>query len=132
MGPTNNEYLDKAERTHDAIDQTLQRTAQVANETDELGGVILENLEQQGNTIRNIHTSVLNIEGALRRSDALIRNFTKRMSSDFVIQGFFCLNAIMLTAVIVYGIHQSGGLDSGDDGSGSEGTPRDDDTPSAT
>ena len=60
---------------------------------------------------------------ALRRSDALIRNFAKRLSTDAAIQAFFCLNCLLVSAVIVMAIAREGTFDKDDD-SGGEGGDR--------
>ena len=99
------------------------------SETEELGGATLEQLQAQRQQIEDIHKQVISLEGALKRSDALIRNFAKRLSTDAAIQAFLCLNCLLLVGIITFSIYREGGLDSGDDTK--EGVPDDDDARSA-
>lgn len=127
QGPSNDEYLDMAEETHDKIENTLTSTLNVVNETEELGASTLEQLQKQGQQIAEVHKTILNIDDALHRSDALLRTFSKRMATDKIIQLFFALNLLIFIGMIVY--LAVGGVPSDDDGGGT--TPTTDDAPAA-
>mmetsp|Transcript_13472 Transcript_13472/g.16043 ORF Transcript_13472/g.16043 Transcript_13472/m.16043 type:complete len:244 (-) Transcript_13472:18-749(-) len=129
QGPTNDEYLDKAEETHDKIEDTLGNVLNVVNETEDLGSATLEQLAKQRDQIKDIHKTVLNIDDALNRSDALIRTFSKRMATDKIIQLFFMLNVLIFIGMIVY--LAMNGTSSDDDDGGAKTTddaPTDDTT----
>ena len=65
---------------------------------------------------------MLGIEDALKRSDALIRTFSKRMATDKMIQMFFMLNFLAVIGIIVYAVLKDQGL-------GDDDAPADDATP---
>mmetsp|Transcript_27728 Transcript_27728/g.61889 ORF Transcript_27728/g.61889 Transcript_27728/m.61889 type:complete len:202 (-) Transcript_27728:117-722(-) len=56
VGPTNDEYLDRAEQVHDQIDGSLQNMAGMTDEMEELGDAIAEQLDAQTQQIASIHT----------------------------------------------------------------------------
>lgn len=124
IGPTNDEYLDKTEEVHDKIDSSLANTLNLVNESEEVGAATLEALAAQRTQIEGIHGTVLNIEDALNRSDALLRQFGKRMATDRMIQFFFMLNVLGLIGIIIYSVLQNQGLN------GDDAAPADDATPS--
>jgi SNARE protein len=126
-GPTNDEYLDRTDAVHDDIDASLQATLQVVNDTEDLAAATAEQLAKQRDQIVDVHQSVLSIEDALKRSDALLRTFGKRMATDKMIQLFFMLNAVGVVGLIVYMVLQDQGVGASDDG----GQAADDATPGA-
>jgi hypothetical protein len=58
----------------------------VVSDTEELGSSTLEQLAKQREQIIDVHKTVLRVDEALTRSDALIRTFSKRMATDKIIQ----------------------------------------------
>lgn len=144
-GPTNDQYLDLTDKVHDDIDASLANTLQVVNDTEDLATATAEQLAKQREQITDVHHSVLSIEEALKRSDALLRTFGKRMATDKMIQLFFMLNVVGAVGLIVYMVLQDQGIGSSDDGGQaaddavpgaddkvSASTTTDDDTPAAT
>eukprot|EP00613_Pedinella_sp_CCMP2098_P005013 CAMPEP_0171606604 /NCGR_PEP_ID=MMETSP0990-20121206/7855_1 /TAXON_ID=483369 /ORGANISM="non described non described, Strain CCMP2098" /LENGTH=297 /DNA_ID=CAMNT_0012169459 /DNA_START=153 /DNA_END=1047 /DNA_ORIENTATION=- len=126
-GPTNDEYLDKTEQVHDKIDDSLANAANLINEAEEVGAATLEALAAQRNQIENIHGTVISIEEALKRSDALLRSFSKRMATDKMIQFFFMINLLGLIGIIVYSVMQDQGLNDDDEAPADDATPTTDD-----
>ena len=126
VGPTNDELLDKTEKVHDDIELHLRNALNVVNDTDELADATLETLGRQREQIENVHKTVLSIDEALTRSDALLRTFGKRMMTDKIMQVFFALNLLAVVGVVVYMAVSKSGLTS-DDGAADDATPGSDD-----
>lgn len=124
-GPTNDQYLDMTAKVHDDIDASLQNTLNVVNDTEDLAHATAEQLAKQREQIVDVHQNVLKIEDALKRSDALLRTFGKRMATDKMIQLFFMLNAVAVVGIVVYCVMQDQGVGAADDG----GQPADDAIP---
>lgn len=133
-GPTNDQYLDLTDKVHDDIDASLANTLQVVNDTEDLATATAEQLAKQREQITDVHQSVLSIEEALKRSDALLRTFGKRMATDKMIQLFFMLNVVGAVGLIVYMVLQDQGIGSSDDGgqAADDAVPGADDTVSAS
>lgn len=65
---------------------TQQSTLNIVGDTEELGSATLEQLVKQRQQLEDVHKTVLRVDEALNRSDALIRTFGKRMATDKIIQ----------------------------------------------
>lgn len=112
QGPTNDQYLDLTDQVHDNIDASLASTLQVVNDTEDLALATAAQLAKQREQLADVHQSVLSIEEALKRSDALLRTFGKRMATDKMIQLFFMLNALGAVGLVVYMVLQDQGMES--------------------
>lgn len=95
----NDDYLEAANRVQDQTEESLGRTMQLVEASKEVGQSTLEELQQQQSQLQSITDDVGRIEDNLARADKLIRNFTKRMMTDKLIQLFAFVNFLALFVV---------------------------------
>mmetsp|Transcript_8526 Transcript_8526/g.8088 ORF Transcript_8526/g.8088 Transcript_8526/m.8088 type:complete len:183 (-) Transcript_8526:255-803(-) len=103
--------LKGASRIQDKTQESLDNTKRLVEESKETGMNTLEQLHQQREQIERIDNDVDRIEDNLQRADRLIKTFSKRMATDKLIQGFTCLNVILLFAIVMWAIFKDKGGD---------------------
>jgi DNA repair ATPase RecN len=75
---SNDDYLSRAEKTYDAIDDSLGNIMSLINDTDDLASASREQLSGQTEQIKSITVTVNRIDDKLVESGHLIRKFNKK------------------------------------------------------
>lgn len=101
-GKNNDEFLDATNKVQDLTFDSLARTRNMIQESEEIGTATLEQLQAQHDQMKDIEKEVDNLDTNIKRAESLILNFTKRMASDRIIQFFAALNICIIIALIVY------------------------------
>lgn len=100
--------LDGADNIQDKTKQSLQNTTAMIAESKATGMMTLEELDRQKNQINAVDENVMRMEDNLNRADTLIKAFGKRMATDKLIQGFACINILLIVGVVIYSIVKGG------------------------
>ena len=101
-GKSNDDLLSGASQIQDLTMASVNRTAAMIAESQELGESTIENLNDQAAQIADIDAEISVIDSNLKRAEKLITSFTRRMATDKIIQGFAALNIVVLTVLIAY------------------------------
>jgi hypothetical protein len=101
-GKTNEELLEGANRIQDMTFASLARTRNMIEASKEVGTATVEELRRQKEQIKDIEAEVDVIDSNLQRAEKLIVNFTRRMATDKIIQGFAAVNVAIMIALILY------------------------------
>jgi len=99
----------------DKTQSSLDNTRNLIAASKDVGLGTLEELHRQREQLGRIDEDVDRLEDNLKRADALLRNFGKRMATDRFIQCFALLNAMLLVGLIIYIIVKKGSLPSVDE-----------------
>lgn len=95
----NDDYLSAADHIQDQTEESLGRTLKLVEASKEVGQSTLDEMNRQQSRMMSISDDVMRIEDNLTRADRLIRNFTKRMMTDKLIQLFAFVNFLALLIV---------------------------------
>jgi hypothetical protein len=68
----------------------------------EIGYRTIEELRSQQDQIKDIEADVDALGSTLFRAEKLVVNFTRRMATDKIIQGFALINIIVMLSLIIY------------------------------
>jgi len=107
-GKDNQELLNATSDVQDHMELALDRTEATMEDTHKIGLETIEQLQKQQEQMKNINSELDNMETSLQRANRLITEFTQRMMTDRVIQGFFLINTVLLTVVIVLLLQKEG------------------------
>jgi len=113
-GKGNDTLLDGANKIQDLTMASVNRTAAMIAESQELGQSTIENLKDQAAQIADINTEITVIDSNLKRAEKLITSFTRRMATDKIIQGFAALNIVVMIVLIGYVLITGKSLGGGD------------------
>ncbi|KAJ8608805.1 hypothetical protein CTAYLR_009041 [Chrysophaeum taylorii] len=113
-GNGNLDYLEAADRLQDQTEESLGRTLKLVEASREVGESTLSEQQRQREQLTKISDDVTRIEDNLARADKLIRNFTKRMLGDRMIQILAFLNFVAFFVVIVYVVFTGKGINTND------------------
>ena len=94
--------LIKASQLQDKTFESLTRTKQMIEASKEVGAATIEELRRQRDQMIDIEKEVDQIDTNLIRAGRLITNFSRRMATDRIIQGFSCINILVLLGLILY------------------------------
>lgn len=97
----NDDYLSAAEHIQDHTEESLGRTLKLVEASKEVGQSTLDEMNRQQSRMMSISDDVMRMEDNLTRADRLIRNFTKRMMTDKLIQLFAFVNFLALLIVAI-------------------------------
>jgi len=101
-GKTNEDLLTGASQLQDKTFESLTRTKQMIEASKEVGAATIEELRRQRDQMIDIEKEVDQIDTNLIRAGRLITNFSRRMATDRIIQGFSCINILVLLGLILY------------------------------
>lgn len=101
-GKSNDELLAGANLLQDKSMESLSRTAAMIEASKEVGAATIEELRRQRDQMTKIEEEVDTIATNLQRAERLILNFSRRMMTDKLIQGFTALNIVVLLGLIIY------------------------------
>ena len=101
-GKTNEDLLTGASKIQDQTMESLSRTKQMIEASKEVGSATIEELRRQRDQMIDIEKEVDQIDTNLIRAGRLITNFSRRMATDKIIQGFSCINILVLLGLILY------------------------------
>ena len=68
----------------------------------EVGNATLEQLRSQREQIIDIEADIDALDSTILRAEKLVVNFTRRMATDKIIQGFAALNIVVMLGLILY------------------------------
>jgi len=94
--------LNDAKRIQDKTQDSLANTKNLIAQSKEVGVSTLEELQRQREVIENIDKEADKMGDNLARSQALLKQFGKRMATDKFIQCFAVINCLLLLGVVVY------------------------------
>jgi SNARE protein len=94
--------LKEAETLQDKTQDSLNNTKQLIAQSKEVGVSTLEELQRQREVIENIDREADRMDDNLKRAEALLKVFGKRMAGDKVIQCFAVVNCLLLVGVVIY------------------------------
>jgi len=94
--------LNEASMLQDKTQDSLANTKNLIAQSKEVGVSTLEELQRQREVIENIDKQADRMDDNLARSQALLKQFGKRMATDKFIQCFAVLNCLLLLGVIIY------------------------------
>jgi len=101
-GKTNEDLLTGASKIQDQTMESLTRTKQMIEASKEVGSATIEELRRQRDQMIDIEKEVDQIDTNLIRAGRLITNFSRRMATDRIIQGFSCINILVMLGLILY------------------------------
>jgi len=101
-GKSNDELLAGANELQDKSMESLSRTAALIEASKEVGTATIEELRRQRDQMVKIEEEVDVIATNLQRAERLILNFSRRMMTDKLIQGFTALNIVVMLGLIIY------------------------------
>lgn len=102
------DMLNEASRLQDKTQDSLTNTKAMIAQSKEVGVSTLEELQRQREVLNNIDKEADRMDDNLARSEALIKNFSKRMAGDKFIQCFAVVNCLLLIGVVVYAVINKG------------------------
>ena len=102
------DMLNEASRLQDKTQDSLTNTKAMIAQSKEVGVSTLEELQRQREVLNNIDKEADRMDDNLARSEALIKNFSKRMAGDKFIQCFAVVNCLLLIGVVVYVVINKG------------------------
>lgn len=101
-GKNNDELLNETHKIQDLTFDSLARTRNLIQESEEIGAATLEQLQRQHEQMHDIEKEVDNLDNNVKKAEHLILSFTKRMASDRIIQFFAAINICLIIALIAY------------------------------
>jgi hypothetical protein len=101
-GKSNDELLSGASKIQDLAFESLGRTSNMIEASKEIGYRTIEELRSQQDQIKDIEADVDALGSTLFRAEKLVVNFTRRMATDKIIQGFALINIIVMLSLIIY------------------------------
>lgn len=101
-GKTNDELLAAANTLQDQSFESLARTKNLMESSIAVGTDTIEELRKQRDQIKDIENDVDNLGGTLVRAEKLLLEFTRRLATDRIIQGFAFLNVVVMLALLLY------------------------------
>ena len=105
---TNKDVLNRIDDLQDKQEAMLEEGLEMVNNMNKQADEQNKELSEQAEKINAITEQTRRIDDNLKRADALIRSFARRMASDRFIQVFFVLNFVCLAAIIIYYAVKSG------------------------
>lgn len=94
--------LNEAKALQDKTQDSLANTKNLIAQSKEVGVSTLEELQRQREVIENIDKEADRMDDNLARSQALLKQFGKRMATDKFIQCFAVINCLLLLGVVIY------------------------------
>jgi len=94
--------LNEAKALQDKTQDSLANTKNLIAQSKEVGVSTLEELQRQREVIENIDKEADRMDDNLARSQALLKQFGKRMATDKFIQCFAVINCLLFLGVVVY------------------------------
>lgn len=101
-GKDNDTLLGDAHKVQDLTFESLARTRAMIEASKEVGAATVETLKGQREQIKEIEEEVDKIDSNLMRAELLVRNFTRRMATDRIIQAFTAFNIVVMVSLILY------------------------------
>lgn len=101
-GKGNDDLLQEASKIQDDTMSSLSRTKGMIEASKEIGNATLEILQKQREQIAEIDHEITSIDSNMKRARILVKNFSRRMAGDRIIQIFTALNIVMLIVVVIY------------------------------
>ena len=101
-GKGNDELLAAAMNIQDKSFESLGRTRNMIEASKQVGADTIEELRRQRDQIKDIEKEVDNIDSNLRRAEKLVFEFSRRLATDKIIQGFAALNIVVMLGLILY------------------------------
>merc|ERR1711935_871623 len=102
MGRAGDNMLNDAKKLQDKTQDSLANTKNMIIQSKEVGVSTLEELQRQREVIENIDKEADRMDDNLNRSQALLKQFGKRMATDKAIQCFAVVNFLLLAGFLVY------------------------------
>lgn len=101
-GKDNDTLLAEANKIQDLTFASLARSKNMIEASKEVGAATLEQLRGQREQIIEIENEIDKIDSNLVRAGMLVKNFTRRMATDRIIQGCTAVNIVVMLALILY------------------------------
>eukprot|EP01035_Chromulina_nebulosa_P018403 gene18403-24105_t len=101
-GKDNDSLLEGASFLQDKTAESLVRSKQLIENSKEVGATTIDELKRQREQIKEIEVQVDAIESSIVRAERLMMNFTRRMATDKLIQGFAAINIVVMLGLILY------------------------------
>jgi hypothetical protein len=101
-GKTNDQLLAGANVLQDKTVESLLRSKALIAQSREVGAATVDQLRTQRDQIKEIEADIDKIESNMERAEKLLKDFTRRMASDRIIQAFTAINVCVLISLVIY------------------------------
>lgn len=102
QGRGNDDLLNQAHGYQDLTFESLARTRNLIEQSEEVGKGTLAQLKEQHEQMEEVENEIDVMDSNLLRAEKLILNFGRRMATDRVIQLFSFVNIVVLLSLILY------------------------------